>query len=125
MDDRQSRHGVRLVSLKTTNSDKAVRTVVFVTFESEFAPLGGLAAVMRVLPKHMAQREQGECLTITPFFRHITSCRPTVLQEIHSTGHTFSVLFGDECHEVEVFEHRDRNGFLTLLLDSPAFFNSP
>ncbi len=31
------------------------KSVVFVTFESEFAPLGGLAAVMRLLPKRMAQ----------------------------------------------------------------------
>ena len=121
----QLHHSVSFVSLKKANPDTAVRTIVFVTFESEFAPLGGLAAVMGVLPKRMAQVEKGECFTIAPFFRYITSCKPTVFQEIHSTGHTFSLSFGGERHEVEVFEHRDKNGFMTVLLDSPEFFNSP
>lgn len=125
MGGHRSRHGVRVVSLKKSSSGTAARTIVFVTFESEFAPLGGLAAVMKVLPKRMAQVDKGECFTIAPLFRHITSCKPTVFQEIHSTGHTFSLIFGVERHEVEVFEHRDRNGFTTVLLDSPAFFNSP
>ena len=103
----------------------SARTVVFVTFESEFAPLGGLAAVMKKLPKRMA--EMGEaCMTLTPFFREITSRRhPTLFEEIHSTGQKFDLSFGGKSHEVEVFEHRDGNGFTTYLIDSAAFFNAP
>jgi|GEM_PF-4115123 len=43
-------------------------TIVFVTFESEFAPLGGLAAVMRVLVKKIACVGPGTCFTLVPFF---------------------------------------------------------
>jgi glycogen synthase len=105
--------------------DSVTRTVVFVTFENEFAPLGGLAAVMRELPRRMAQAEQGRCFTVTPFFQDITRCRPKLFAEIHSTGHTFGVRFGDRRHEVEIFQHLDKDGFRTFLLDSADFFNAP
>jgi glycogen synthase len=105
--------------------DSATRTVVFVTFENEFAPLGGLAAVMRELPRRMAQAEQGRCFTVTPFFRDITRCRPKLFAEIRSAGHTFGIRFGDRRHEVEIFQHLDKDGFRTFLLDSADFFNAP
>jgi len=101
------------------------KSVVFVTFESEFAPLGGLSAVMRMLPKRMARIGKGECMTIAPFFREITKCKPDWFEAIHPTGYTFDLAFGEEFHTVEVFRHCDRNGFQTILLDSPQFFNAP
>lgn len=99
--------------------------MVFVTFESEFAPLGGLAAVMRVLPKRMAEAQKGKCLTVAPFFREITKCRPNIYAQIHSTGVQFQILFGGKSEKCEVFQHQDENGFQTLLLDSSKFFNAP
>ena len=104
---------------------KIVQTRVFVTFESEFAPLGGLAAVMRVLPKRMAETQKGTTLTIAPFFREITKCRQNVYNQIRSTGVQFQVPFGDRMGHGEVFQYQDENRFQTFLLDSPNFFNAP
>ena len=100
-------------------------TRVFVTFESEFAPLGGLAAVMRVLPKRMAEAQNGNCLTVAPFFREITKCRPNIYTQIQSTGVECQIPFGRKSEKCEVFRHLDENGFQTLLLDSSNFFNAP
>ncbi len=102
-----------------------MKTTVFVTFESEFAPLGGLAAVMRLLPKRMAEEWSGRCVTMTPFFREITKCRPKTMESIHSTGITFFLEFGKDTYTIEVFQHEDKQGFRTYLLDAPDFFNAP
>ncbi len=102
-----------------------MKTGVFLTFENEFAPLGGLAAVMRVLPKRMAGQWNGPCVTITPFFREIMKCRPDVLESIHPAGIAFSLNFGGDTHAVSVRRHEDARGFRTYFVDSPAFFNAP
>ncbi len=101
------------------------KTSVFVTFENEFAPLGGLAAVMRWLPQCMAEQRHGRCIAITPFFREIVKCRPTLLESICSTGITVALEFDKTRHVLEVFHHRDAHGLTTYLLDSPGFFNAP
>ena len=111
--------------IRKTKKEKKGQTMVFVTFESEFAPLGGLAAVMKVLPKRMAQAQKGKCVTVAPFFREITKCRPNVYNQINSTGVQLQVPFGGKSEKCEVFEHQDENGFQTILLDSPNFFNAP
>lgn len=101
---------------------KANRTIVFVTFETEWAPCGGLAAVMRELPHRMAQWEP--CVRIAPFFRHIIGRRPAA-REIVSTGRNVRVGFGNQAPFVEILAHTDSRGFTTYLLDSPDFFNAP
>ncbi len=101
------------------------RTIIFVSFENEFAPLGGLAAVMRLLPKRMAQLSQDPCVTLTPFFREITKCKPKLMDAIHSTGLTCPVVYDGKTHQVEIFQSQDAEGFVTYLLDSPEFFNAP
>jgi glycogen synthase len=100
------------------------RTVVFVTFESEFAPLGGLSAVMKFLPRQMAVLERGDCFTITPFFRNIARCNVERFKAITSTSKTFTVRFGSAYYDVEIFKHTDAEGFITYLLDSDVFFNA-
>jgi glycogen synthase len=96
---------------------------VFVTFEGPFAPLAGLAAVMRELPPRMAKVER--CLTIAPYFREIVRARPKLAEGIRSTGVKFTQPFGDEEHVVEVFEHVDAGGFRSLLLAAEEFFTAP
>lgn len=100
-------------------------TIVFVTFESEFAPLGGLAAVMRVLPKKIACVEPGTCFTLVPFFREITKCHKQMFNQIHSTGTCLTIPFGKKKKKVEIFKHVDSQGFTTYLLDAPGFFTAP
>ncbi len=101
------------------------RTVAFVTFESEFAPLGGLAAVMRYLPRRMAQLEPGECFTVAPYFSEIVSCNPKRRESIEPTGLSCSVRFGDGYYDVRILSHTDDQGFTTYLLDADDFFNAP
>ena len=109
----------------TAKSDRKDHTIVFVTFESQFAPLGGLAAVMRALPQAVAQATDDACLMITPFFKHIVRCDSQRLSGIQPTGHKFFVSFDGTDHEVTLLRHVDDEGFTTYLLDAEAFFNAP
>jgi glycogen synthase len=102
-----------------------MKTIVFVSFENEFAPLGGLAAVMRLLPKHMAGMSDDRCVTVTPFFREITKCKPKLMDSIQSTGLTFSLVYDGKKHQVEIFRHQSGEGFTTYLIDTQGFFNAP
>ena len=101
------------------------KTIVFASFETELAPLGGLAAVMKILPRRMAEVGKGECFTVAPFFREITKCRSHIYEKIRTTGVQFQMSFGTRLEKVEVYLHEDEKEFKTFLIDSPAFFNSP
>lgn len=101
-----------------------MQTVIFVTFENECAPLGGLAAVMRVLPRRVAEQRRGRCFTITPLFREIVKCRPTVLDSVRPTGIAGALEFGRTRHRFEIWQ-RDVHGYTTYFVDSPEFFNAP
>ncbi len=111
--------------IQVAKPDPDNKTVVFVTFESEFAPLGGLAAVMRLLPRRMAQLLEGRCFTIAPFFKHITACNPRRMEQIQPTGQDFVARFGTDYHRGRILRHVDANGFITYLLDADEFFNAP
>ncbi len=101
------------------------RSMIFVTFESAFAPLGGLAAVMRVLPQKMAQQESGSCAILTPFFREITKCQKTLYDAIQFTGHHFDLVFAQQSHRVDMYVYINPEGFPTYLIDTTDFFNAP
>ena len=105
--------------------NKQQNTIVFATFESEVAPLGGLAAVMKILPRQMAAGRKGACFIVTPFFREIAKCRPHIHENIQTTGVQVFMDFGGRVEKVEVFRYQDENGFKIFLLDSPSFFNAP
>jgi len=105
--------------------NKNRRSIVFVTFESEFAPWGGLTAVMKKLPRIMARYENNRVFTVTPFFRNISRCNERLFGDIVSTGIRFSQAFEERVHEVELFVHTDGNGYQTFLVKAPGFFESP
>ena len=107
------------------DKNKHRKTIIYATFESELAPLGGLAAVMKILPRKMAEVGNGECFVVTPFFREISKCRPQIYEKIRTTGVQFQMGFGARLEHVEVFLYQDEKGFKTFLIDSPRFFNSP
>ena len=50
-------------------NEKEFNSVVFVSFENEFAPCGGLAAVMKMLPPVMS--DSITTALITPYFQNI------------------------------------------------------
>ncbi|MFH1893266.1 MAG: glycogen/starch synthase [Candidatus Zixiibacteriota bacterium] len=101
---------------------KSGRKIVFVTFETEFAPCGGLAAVMRIFPKELARSES--CFTIAPYFGKITEPK-AIAKQIRKTKLTFNVSFGGKTETVKILKHETDSGFKTYLLDSERFFNAP
>ncbi len=100
------------------------RTVVFVSFESEFARLGGLAAVMRTLPRRMAGAGE-RVILVAPFFRQITACHTEWMRRLRPTGQTVAVRFEGETHTVTILESTEASGFTIYLLESRAFFTAP
>jgi glycogen synthase len=91
------------------------RTIVFVTFETGLAPSGGLAAVMKVLPKEMARYET--CFIVAPYFPKITRPQPVLA--------TFPLVIQDSEHIVEIRHAADVDGFDTYLLACEGFFTAP
>ena len=91
------------------------RTVVFVTFETRFAPSGGLGAVMKVLPNQMARHER--CCILAPYFSRISQPLPVLT--------TFSMPLRGELRTVEIRQASDPSGLNTYLLSSPGFFTAP
>jgi glycogen synthase len=95
--------------------NKQDRTVVFVSFETGLAPSGGLAAVMKVLPKEMAKCER--CLILAPYFENIT--RPLPLLR------TFSLPVASSEYPVEIRDASETSGIKTYLLSSTGLFTAP
>ena len=102
--------------------NRAKRTLVFVTFETEFAPCGGLAAVMKIFPKQLTKTES--CCTIGPYFENVTSKKP-ISAQIRNTGVEYALRFRGSSHVVRVLEHTDDNGYTTYLLQSDGYFTAP
>ena len=102
------------------------RTIVFATFETEFAPSGGLGAVMKVLPKKMAQHEK--CIVLAPHFKNITDLH--MLKKIrrikgYKTVISFTMQIGDLEYQIEVIEVTSNHDCKTYLLSSEGFFTAP
>lgn len=91
------------------------RTIVFVSFETGFAPSGGLAAVMKVLPQETARCET--CYLLAPYFRNISKPQPLLT--------TYPLTIRDQTYPVEIRQAVDAGGFTTYLLTSDGFFTAP
>jgi glycogen synthase len=90
------------------------RTIVFVTFETGLAPSGGLAAVMKVLPKEMARHER--CLIVAPYFKNISRPLPLIA--------TFSLPLAGSEFQVEVRDATEASGVKTYLLWAEGMFSA-
>jgi glycogen synthase len=99
----------------TEKPKKDRRTIIFVTFETELAPSGGLAAVMKVLPREMARHEK--CFIVAPYFRNISRPQPILA--------TFRLAIQDDEHTVEIRQATGADGFATYLLSAEGFFTAP
>jgi glycogen synthase len=102
------------------------RTVVFVTFETEFARSGGLGAVMAVLPKQMAQYET--CFVLGPHFGSITDLDRLVKAgriEAFSVVSSFDLPVEGKTYAIDVTEVTGPDRFKTYLLSADGFFTAP
>ncbi len=101
------------------------KTIVFVTFESEFAPVGGLAAVMKVLPREMARLSEDRSITVAPLFPNILNCKEGHRKALERVERPCRVRFNGESYPLEIFRHVDAEGFTTYLLTAEGFFTAP
>lgn len=114
------------------------KTVAFVSFESEFAPAGGLAAVMRNLPRAMAATRPA--ILLTPFFSEIDRCVDARARgRIRDTGIAYSVEFDRESWPVTLLEFTEvvepspapagagasGREFKIYFVETPDFFHAP
>jgi glycogen synthase len=95
--------------------NKQKRTIVFVTFETGLAPSGGLAAVMKVLPKEMVRHET--CFIVAPYFSSISRPQPVLT--------AFPLAVRDGEYTVEIRHATDAEGFSTYFLACEGFFTAP
>ncbi len=86
-----------------------VPTIVFVSFENEFAPVGGLAAVMRILPRTIAKAYK--TVLITPCFRNIEETRRALgAGIIVDTGKSGRVVHNGQFHSFNLMEAKPKPG---------------
>ena len=103
-------------------------TIAFVSFESEFAPGGGLAVVMRNLPRVIAKSRN--TILITPFFPQIQSCHEAYYLEkvIQDTGLKTSIKYDNISFPIEILKFIDKqhnSSFKIYFVYSRDFFFAP
>ncbi len=106
-------------------------TIIFVSFESEFAPVGGLNAVMTRLPRQMARMHpEKEILLLTPFFSRIPkSAKALEKGSIKETGWAIKVPFRGQQFDARVLSYQEEVSpgakFTIYFLDAAQFFLAP
>jgi glycogen synthase len=99
-------------------------TIVFVSFENEFAPVGGLAAVMKFLPPEVARLH--DTILLTPCFQNIIQTRRALESgQIVGTGLVGRVLHGGRFHDIQVMKAAlpgQPDGYRMYLVKSDTFF---
>jgi len=103
-------------------------TIIFISFENEFAPVGGLNAVMTRLPRQMAQMHPEKAiLLLTPFFSHIPkSAQALEKGRISVTNWVLKVPFREQEFNARILRYVEDVGgdskFTIYFLDAPQFF---
>ncbi len=93
--------------------------VAFVSYETPFAPCGGIAAVMGRLPAQFQAASRQETVVITPFHQRIE--KTTGLTRSHEGS--FGVPFGGRTVMVNIYRHDDRVPHYFLLPEDTRFFS--
>ncbi|OLS13042.1 MAG: hypothetical protein RBG13Loki_3337 [Promethearchaeota archaeon CR_4] len=122
------------VNLETVKGDYQLQnhedfpTIIFVSFENEFAPVGGLNAVMNRLPRQMARMSPEKAiLLLTPFFSRIPkSARALEKGAITVIHKGFKVPFRGQESDARLLRYVEDVGgdakFTMYLLDAPYHF---
>jgi glycogen synthase len=91
------------------------KRIAIVTYETPYAPCGGVAAVLKRLPGHIAQAVDAETMVLTPYHRNIESTSQLATEP---AGELTVPLQGVPVR-VELLSHHDRHGQHWLFL-APA-----
>ncbi|MEX2719217.1 MAG: glycogen/starch synthase [Candidatus Sigynarchaeum springense] len=99
-------------------------TIVFVSFENEFAPVGGLAAVMKLLPPEVSRWYP--TILITPCFQNIERTRRAMRDgEIADTGMAARAFHNGQFHDIWLLKaqpRKDRPAHAIYLVKADRFF---
>nr|MDO8083440.1 glycogen/starch synthase [Candidatus Sigynarchaeum springense] len=99
-------------------------TIVFVSFENEFAPVGGLAAVMKLLPPEVSRWCQ--TILITPCFQNIERTKRAIREgEIIDTRMTGRVFHNGQFHDIQLLKaqpRKDKPAYAIYLVKADKFF---
>lgn len=91
--------------------------IAFVTYETPFAPAGGIAAVMGRLPDKVAEASGHETIVLTPFHHAIAK---TAEQPVRSVARL--TVGGKTPMVVELLRHAERPAFHFLRPEDPKYF---
>lgn len=117
--------------MTVVGSSTDFNTVAFVSFESEFAPVGGLKVVMERLPRQMARMYPDKSIVlITPFFSHNPMCASALtIGTIQDTGYTFEVFYRGKAFHTHLLSFEEDLGdgvtFKIYLVRAKFFFLAP
>ena len=108
---------------------KNATSVIFVTFESEFSKVGGLGAVMGLLPQMMIQdKKNAPCFVLAPMFPHIISLahlKKTKKIQNYKKLFPLHLPINGESYTIEVIEVQGTSGIVTYFIASDSFFKAP
>src|SRR5258708_36539455 len=92
--------------------------IAFVSYETSFAPCGGIAAVMARLPARVQAVSRVETIVITPFHHRIE--KMASLGRSHEGS--FGVLLADRSVVMHVYRHDDKLPYYFLLAEDRRYF---
>ncbi|MBN2151940.1 MAG: glycogen/starch synthase [Candidatus Lokiarchaeota archaeon] len=99
-------------------------TIVFVSFENEYAPVGGLAAVMKLLPPEVSR--WCDTILITPCFQNIERTKRAIREgEIVGTCMAGRVFHNGQFHEIQLLKalpRKDRPAYAMYLVKADKYF---
>jgi glycogen synthase len=92
--------------------------IAFVSYETPFAPCGGIAAVLGRLPARLKEAAHTDTIVVTPFHHRI--------EKMNSLGRSFEgcvgVDFEGRTITVNIFRHDDKVPYYFLLPEDSRFF---
>lgn len=92
--------------------------IAFVSYETPFAPCGGIAAVIGRLPPRLQEAARTDTIVVTPFHHRI--------EKMTSLGRSYEgcvgVSFEGRTVTVNIFRHDDKVPYYFLLPEDPRFF---
>jgi glycogen synthase len=96
------------------------RKIAFLSYETPFAPGGGISAVMKFLPEHIKQASQLPTFVITPF-HHKIERTVSLLPAMQPIGKIVIPLAGQEIN-IEILLLEQDVTWIFLHTDDPRFF---
>jgi glycogen synthase len=94
-----------------------MRKIAFVTYETPFAPAGGIAAVMGRLPEQVGRASGVETVVLTPFHHRIAKTADLPVERVAKL--TFG---GKSSQRAELLRHRERPVFHFIRHEDPRVF---